>query len=113
LIFGAREPILPSSYMSATMPADDANHRTRLSTKGQVVVPKEIRERRNWEPGAELIVEETEDGVMLRRAPRFPATRVEEVYGRLHRAGMTPVTVEEMNAAIIDEARRRHARNRY
>ena len=93
------------------MPADDGSYRTKLSTKGQVVVPKEIRARRNWEPGAELILEETEAGVLLRRA--LPTTRIEEVYGMLHRPGMKPATLEEMDAAIVAEVGRRHARGRY
>ena len=33
---------------------------TRLSTKGQIVLPKGIRAARAWEPGTEFTVEETE-----------------------------------------------------
>jgi AbrB family looped-hinge helix DNA binding protein len=95
------------------MAADDGAHRTRLSTKGQIVVPKDIRERRNWAPGDELVIEETDEGVLLKRAPRFPPTRIEDVYGRLHRPGMKSVSVAEMNDAIAAEVRRRHARGRY
>lgn len=95
------------------MPADDGGHRTRLSTKGQVVVPKEIRRRRGWEPGAELTIEETEDGVLLRRVPLVPPTRIEDVAGCLHRPDMRARTIEEMNEAITAEVRRRHARGRY
>jgi AbrB family looped-hinge helix DNA binding protein len=95
------------------MAADDAAHRTRLSTKGQIVVPKDIRERRNWAPGDELVIEETDEGVLLKRAPQFPPTRIEDVYGCLHRPGMKSVSVAEMNDAIAAEVRRRHARGRY
>jgi AbrB family looped-hinge helix DNA binding protein len=95
------------------MPADDGSYRTKLSTKGQVVVPKEIRARRHWEPGAELILEETEDGVLLRQASPSPTTRIEDVYGMLHRPGMKSVTIKEMDEAIAAEVRRRHARGRY
>ena len=92
---------------------DDGGFKTKLSTKGQIVVPKEIRERRGWEPGAELTIEETDEGVLLRRPTRAPATRIEDVYGMLHRPGMKPVSIEDMNAAIGAEVRRRHARGRY
>lgn len=95
------------------MPADDGSYRTKLSTKGQVVVPKEIRARRNWEPGAELVLEETDDGVLLKRALPSPTTRIEDVYGMLHRPGMKAATIEEMDAAIVAEVKRRHARGRY
>jgi AbrB family looped-hinge helix DNA binding protein len=95
------------------MAADDGVARTRLSTKGQIVVPKEIRERHNWAPGDELVIEETAEGVLLKRAPRAPATRIEDVYGMLHRPGMRTVSIKEMDEAIVAEVRRRHARGRY
>jgi AbrB family looped-hinge helix DNA binding protein len=46
---------------------------TRPSTKGQIVLPKDIRASRSWGPGTEFIVEQTDDGVLLRPARRFPA----------------------------------------
>jgi AbrB family looped-hinge helix DNA binding protein len=92
---------------------DGGTFRTKLSTKGQVVLPKEIRQRRKWAPGSELIVEETPDGVLLRPARVFPQTRVEDVYGCLHRPDTKAVSIEEMNEGITAEVRRRHARGRY
>jgi AbrB family looped-hinge helix DNA binding protein len=95
------------------MPADDGPFKTRLSTKGQVVLPNEIRRRRDWRPGAEFTVEETPEGVLLKPAPLFPATRIEDAYGCLHVTGMRPRTLEEMDEAIVAEVKRRHARSRY
>ena len=96
------------------MAADDGAHKTRLSTKGQIVVPKDIRERRNWAPGDELVIEETDEGVLLKRvAPLVAPTRIEDVYGCLHRPGMRPLSIKEMDAAIVAEVKRRHARGRY
>jgi AbrB family looped-hinge helix DNA binding protein len=95
------------------MAGDDGAFTTRLSTKGQVVLPKEIRRRRNWTPGAELVIEETPDGVLLKPARVFPETRIEDVAGMLHRPDMKPVSIEEMHEAIAEEARRRRARGRY
>jgi AbrB family looped-hinge helix DNA binding protein len=95
------------------MPADDGVFKTRLSTKGQVVLPKEIRQRRGWAPGAELVIEETPQGVLLKPARVFPPTKIEDVAGMLHKPGMKPISVEEMNEAIVAEARRRHALGRY
>jgi hypothetical protein len=54
------------------------------------------------------VVEETPDGVLLRRAPAFPATRPEQVFGLLPHAGK-PRSLEEMAAGVLAEARRRHA----
>lgn len=82
-----------------------------MSTKGQVILPKAIRQRRNWQTGTRLIVEETPDGVVLKPAPIFPPTRPEDVYGSLACSG-PPKTLEEMEAGIAAEARRRHARDR-
>ncbi|HEX3917218.1 MAG TPA: AbrB/MazE/SpoVT family DNA-binding domain-containing protein [Caulobacteraceae bacterium] len=95
------------------MPADDGPPRTKLSTKGQVVLPKEVRRRLKWEPGAELVIEETREGVILKRANPLPPMEVDDVYGMLHRPGMKPITIEEMNEGIVAEARRRHARPRH
>jgi len=39
---------------------------TRLSTKGQVVLPKSLRASRRWRPGTEFIVEEREEGILLK-----------------------------------------------
>ena len=85
---------------------------TTVSTKGQVILPKVIRERRKWVPGTSLIVEETEDGVLLKPAPRFVPTRQEDVAGMLAYAGPAK-TIEEMDEGIAAEVRRRHARGRY
>ena len=41
---------------------------TRVSAKGQVVIPKSLRERLAWAPGTPLDVIETADGLTLRRS---------------------------------------------
>jgi AbrB family looped-hinge helix DNA binding protein len=85
---------------------------TTVSTKGQVILPKAIRQRRHWEPGTRLVVEDTAEGVLLKAAPVFAPTRPEDVAGMLAYRGR-PKTLEEMDAAITVEVRRRHARGRY
>ena len=83
--------------------------RTRVSTKGQVVLPKELRERRGWNAGAELVVEERPDGVLLRSAPADAPSRMEDVFGRLGPFERV-VSIEEMNEAILNEAAARWRR---
>jgi AbrB family looped-hinge helix DNA binding protein len=85
---------------------------TSVSTKGQVILPKAIRQRRNWGAGTRLVVEDTAEGVLLRAAPVFAPTRPEDVAGMLayHRP---PKTLDEMDAAITAEVKRRRARGRY
>jgi AbrB family looped-hinge helix DNA binding protein len=85
---------------------------TTLSTKGQVILPADIRRRHNWSAGTRLTVEETPDGVLLKPAPLFPPTTPEQVFGSLRYQGK-PKTLREMQAGIAAEARRRHARGRY
>jgi AbrB family looped-hinge helix DNA binding protein len=85
---------------------------TTVSTKGQVILPKAIRQRRRWVAGTRLVVEDTPEGVLLKPAPLFPPTRPEDVYGMLKYSG-PPKTIEEMDAAITAEVKRRHARGRY
>ena len=85
---------------------------TKISTKGQVILPKIIRQRRAWGPGTRLLVEDTAEGVLLKPVPLFTATRPEDVFGSLPYSGRAK-TVEEMDAGIAAEAKRRHARNRY
>jgi len=43
------------------------NAQTKLSAKGQVVIPKGVRDRLGWLQGSSLEVVETGDGVLLRR----------------------------------------------
>jgi AbrB family looped-hinge helix DNA binding protein len=83
---------------------------TTVSTKGQVILPSAIRKRREWGAGTRLEVEETPEGVLLKPAPAFAATLPADVFGSLpHKGG--PKTLEEMDAGVHAEARRRHARD--
>ena len=85
---------------------------TRLSTKGQIVLPQSIRVSKAWESGTEFSVEETADGVLLRPLRRFPETRLEDIAGCLRFSGRAK-TVAEMDAAVGREVRRRHDRRRH
>ena len=79
---------------------------TVLSTKGQVILPKAIRDQRRWAPGTKLTVEVTPDGVLLKASPIFPPTRIEDVSGSLRYDGPT-ISLEEMDVAVMEEAKRR------
>jgi AbrB family looped-hinge helix DNA binding protein len=85
---------------------------TRLSTKGQIILPKNIRASRDWRPGTEFIVEETEDGILLRPAGRFPEVGLEEVAGFLRSKRKSKAGVQT-RTAIEREVIRRHGRGRY
>ena len=85
---------------------------TRLSTKGQIILPKNLRTSRAWAPGTEFTVEETGDGVLLRPTGRFPETSLDQVAGCL-RSQRKAKTVAQMHAAVQREVTLRHDRGRY
>ena len=57
---------------------------TRVSDKGQVVIPKEIRDRLGFKEGTKLIVVATEDAVVLQRIEAVAGKiRVRELMERI------------------------------
>jgi AbrB family looped-hinge helix DNA binding protein len=75
-----------------------------ITSKGQITLPKEIRERLHLESGDRVNFIVEPDGRVLLQ----PATvQVTELKGILQRKGQKPVSVEEMNAAIARHAGRR------
>jgi AbrB family looped-hinge helix DNA binding protein len=85
---------------------------TTISSKGQVVLPKAIRDKRRWKAGTRLTVEERPDGVLLKPLEKKKKLTIADLRGMLKYDGPAH-TIEEMNAGIEAEARRRHARGRY
>jgi AbrB family looped-hinge helix DNA binding protein len=77
---------------------------TRLSAKGQVVIPKTIRDASGWRAGLELIVEVMEDGVVLRPRALTRARAAEELLGCTGYRGPRR-SLAEMNAAVAREAK--------
>ena len=77
---------------------------TVLSSKGQVIIPKPIREARHWAPGQRLEVIESKEGILLKPASPFPPTTIEEVSGCLNYQGKAK-TLAEMEAAIAKGVR--------
>jgi AbrB family looped-hinge helix DNA binding protein len=85
---------------------------TKISSKGQIVLPKSVREARHWPPGTKLAVEEVPEGVLLRHVKPFVPTTFDQVRGILKYKGR-PKTLEEMDEGIKKTIRERHARGRY
>lgn len=79
---------------------------TVISTKGQVILPKAIRDLLHWPAGTRLVVESTSEGVLLKPVPIFPSSCIDQVFGSLEYKG-TALSVEDMEAAVANEARRR------
>lgn len=85
---------------------------TRLSSKGQVILPKAVRDAHNWEPGTEFAIEEVEGGVLLRPLKPFPRTTLQEVIGCTGYSG-TAKALDDMECAIRRGVEERRARGRY
>ena len=86
---------------------------TKLSTKGQVILPKAIREAAGLQPGTEFTVEKTGEGILLRPLQQSKPARLEDLFGILHVPGRKPATIADMDRAVADTVRERHARGRY
>ena len=70
---------------------------TTLTNKGQVTIPKAVRDSLGLHPGDKLEFVVTQSGEALFR----PVTkRVDDVFGRLYRSGRKPVSIEKMDAVI-------------
>lgn len=76
---------------------------TKLSSKGQVVLPNSIRQALNWKPGMELAVENRPDGVLLRPLKPFVETQLEQVVGSSGYRGPRK-SLKDMDAAVVREA---------
>jgi len=68
-----------------------------LTSKGQMVIPKTIRDRLKLEPGDRLDFIIQEDGDVLIRPV---SDDVHSLKGLLHRPGQPAVSVEKMNQVI-------------
>lgn len=76
---------------------------TRLSSKGQVIIPQSIRRTRQWGSGQQFIVEDTDHGILLRpvKPLLFAKTTLQQAAGCLQSAYVGKAkTLEDMEAAI-------------
>ena len=78
---------------------------TKLSTKGQVVLPKALRTSHRWKPGTEFIVEERDGCVVLRPKQRGRALGWHDLIGCVGYAGPRK-RLREMEEAVAREAKR-------
>lgn len=80
------------------------NAKTTLSAKGQVVIPKEIREALGLEPGQQLDVVRMHGGVLLTPVHKKSGRTSAEIFARLREIAPPwegpPVSIEEMDQAI-------------
>lgn len=109
LLRGAGSPAVRQVNRGLTASYHRAMETTKLSSKGQVVLSKSVREEHGWAPGTEFEVESTADGVRLRAKAPFPRTELAQVFGSAPYAGPTK-TLEEMDEGIRAAVARRYRR---
>lgn len=78
-----------------------------LTNKGQVTIPKKVRDALHLQSGDKLDFVCEEEGIITVRPVK---KSVDEVFGRLHRKGMTPVSTDEMKAAVGDRLKNKYGR---
>lgn len=81
------------------------NATVTMSTKGQIVIPREVREQLGWGTGTRLEVVSQAGAVLIRPVRAFPQKRVDDLLGLLPYDG-PPKSIEEMNEAIAKGATR-------
>ncbi len=81
----------------------------RMSSKGQIVVPREAREKRGWGEGTVLEIVETSRGLLVRRPTDTGSVSIDALVGCIPYRGPKH-SVAEMERAVLAEARRPGAR---
>lgn len=79
---------------------------TKLSSKGQVIIPKAFRSTHHWEPGLELMVIDTGDGLLLKPKAPFAPSELSEVFG-MFKGKVAAKADEEIEAALTQDMRRK------
>lgn len=77
---------------------------TKLSSKGQVIIPRAFRSSHQWQAGLELMVIDMGDGILLKPRAPFQATDLSNVAGLLKNS-VQPKTDEEIKQALQKDIR--------
>lgn len=72
-----------------------------LTSKGQITIPKEVRDELNLVPGSKVLFVKLPNG-QYRIIAR--TGRIQDLKGMLYTPEQKPLTIEEMNEAIGDAA---------
>jgi AbrB family looped-hinge helix DNA binding protein len=78
-----------------------------VTDKGQVTVPKEIRDQTGIAPGSRLDFELQDDGTLRVRVLKRGA---DNLFGLVHRAGIKARSIEEMDQGIANAVGARNRR---
>lgn len=77
----------------------------KISSKGQFILPKAIRDRHHWEAGTEFVIIDRGSELIIKPTRIFPPTELESVDAPSPYRGK-PLSLEEMDQAVDAEAGR-------
>ena len=80
---------------------------TKLSSKGQVIIPKPLRNEHHWDAGQELIVINVGDGILLKPKTPFEETDINSVASCLKFKGRKK-SLQDMETAISTGIRKHY-----
>ena len=86
-----------SSYF---LPSGSAMNTVTLSSKGQLVIPKSVRDDAQVAAGSQLEVRYLDGEIRLRPVVRAAATTLDDVAGCLARGGRKRMSEQQMKLAI-------------
>jgi len=82
---------------------------TKLSTRGQIAIPKAIRTAHRWKPGTEFVVQETSEGILLKPKnvpkPEGKTLTWDDLIGIMPYKGPRR-SIREMDEGVLREARK-------
>jgi AbrB family looped-hinge helix DNA binding protein len=78
-----------------------------ISAKGQITVPKAVRDKLGLRPGALVEFELTAEGALLRKGHRGGVRAVDRVLGILKREAPTDSLIDAMRGPVPASVRRR------
>ena len=80
---------------------------TTLASRGQIVIPKVLRDARRWQAGTSFVEEDVPQGLLLRPVTSFARTDVEEVMGCTVYRGRA-LSQADIEAALGGDVARRY-----
>ena len=78
---------------------------TTLSSKGQVVIPKEIRDELHWNAGTQITLVSSASGVTLKATPKKTGRKLTDLIGLLKHQGAPLGTGELFKPVDYNQAR--------
>ncbi len=66
-----------------------------LSSKGQVVIPKEIRDELHWDAGTQIALVSSASGVTLKAIPNKTGRKLVDLIGMFKQEG-APLSIDEL-----------------